>query len=104
MKEETSMGAELAAVAERKSGLMGTVAMCGHWEAVARDKFGNVKWTEKWDNLVTNQGLNYLLSVGLAGGTADSTWFVGLISASPTPAAGDTQASHGGWTEVTAYT
>jgi hypothetical protein len=37
--------------------------------------------------------------------TQITTWYIGLYGAgaSNTPAAGDTMASHAGWTEVTAY-
>jgi hypothetical protein len=64
---------------------------------------GAHKWHEAWENIVVNQGLNDLLDVTLSGATQDTTWFVGLTSATPTVAAGDTLASHAGWTEVTAY-
>lgn len=70
-------------------------------------KSGNLKgwerWDERWENLIVNQGLDDLLSITLAAGTQDTTWFIGLISATPTVAAADTLASHAGWTEVTAY-
>lgn len=64
---------------------------------------GGVKWSDIFHNIVVNQGLDDLLDVTLSGGTQDTTWFVGLVSATPTVAAGDTLASHAGWTEVTAY-
>lgn len=59
--------------------------------------------TRVWENLVTNAGLDYLLSAGLDGGSQITTWYLGLIDDSPTVAAGDTMASHAGWVEVTAY-
>lgn len=62
-----------------------------------------VKWEDTIDNLVTTAGLNYLIGVGLASTTQITAWSLGLTSTSPTVAAGDTSASHGGWTEVTAY-
>lgn len=64
---------------------------------------GGLRWREAWENIVVNQGLNDLLDVTLSGATQDTTWFVGLLSATPTVAAGDTLASHAGWTEVSAY-
>jgi hypothetical protein len=64
---------------------------------------GSQLWREAWTNIVVNQGLNDLLGVTLSGTTQDTTWFVGLTSTTPTVAAGDTLASHAGWTEVTAY-
>jgi hypothetical protein len=64
---------------------------------------GGLKWRDEFSNIVVNQGLNDLLGVTLSGTTQDTTWFVGLTSTTPTVAAGDTLASHAGWTEVTAY-
>lgn len=65
---------------------------------------GAHKWSEAWENIVVNQGLNDLLDVTLSGATQDTTWFVGLIATDPpTVAAADTLASHGGWTEFTNY-
>lgn len=76
----------------------------GRWKLIARDRLGNVIAEREWENLVTTEGKNHLLSVGLDGGTQDTTWFVGLTDGTPTAAAGDTLASHAGWVEVTAYT
>lgn len=64
---------------------------------------GRIKWKDQFYNIVVNQGLDDLLGVTLSGTTQDTTWFVGLLSATPTVAAADTLASHAGWTEVTAY-
>lgn len=62
-----------------------------------------LRTTRNWSNLVTTEGKNYLLSAGLDGGTATTTWYLGLTDGTPTAAAGDTMASHAGWTEVPAY-
>lgn len=70
-------------------------------ECIAPD--GSVRWREEVHNLVTNVGLQYLLDTALCGGTAISTWYVGLIGSSPTIAAADTMASHSGWSESAAY-
>ena len=69
------------------------------------DKDGNLKWVAEEHNLVVNEGLQYMNAAGLTGGSASSTWYLGLYGAgaSNTPAAGDTMASHAGWTEVTPY-
>lgn len=56
-----------------------------------------------WKNIVTTEGGNSLLSVGLAGGAQIAAWYIGLTATTPTVAAGDTMASHAGWTEVQAY-
>lgn len=79
------------------------IALKGRWEVVCRDRHGNVKWTDVIENLVVDAGVNYILDAGLSGGAAITSWFVGLTDGTPTPAAGDTMASHAGWAEVTAY-
>jgi len=76
-------------------------------ECVGAD--GVVKWSEKLDNLVVNQGIQYMASVALTAGATAVTqltaWYIGLYGAgaSNNPAAGDTMASHAGWTEVVPY-
>ena len=64
---------------------------------------GKVIHRETVKNMIVNAGLDYLLDVALSGGSQLSTWYVGLISATPTIAAGNTMGSHAGWTEVTDY-
>lgn len=67
---------------------------------------GNVKWEEEMHNLVVNQGLQSMVSVYLDGATQITTWYIGLIAgpgSGTTIAAGDTLASHAGWTEFTDY-
>lgn len=75
----------------------------GDWHIECRDKDGNLKWVDDFHNLVTNAGLNHILDAVLVAGTQITAWYVGLMSSTPTAAAADTMASHGGWTEVTAY-
>jgi hypothetical protein len=65
---------------------------------------GQVIWTEEIDNLVVNVGLDDSLDKHLKGSAYTAAWYVGLTGADPTFAAGDTMASHAGWTEITAYT
>ena len=68
---------------------------------------GHVKWEEEMHNLVVNQGLQSMVSVYLDGATQITTWYLGLITgpgSGTTIAAGDTLASHAGWTEFTNYT
>jgi hypothetical protein len=70
------------------------------------DKDGNLKWREDNENLVVNVGLKDMNDKYFSGSSYTATWYIGLYGAgaSNTPAAGDTMASHAGWTEVTAYT
>ena len=69
------------------------------------DKDGNHKWTAKSPNLVVNVGLKDMNDKYFSGSGYTATWYHGLYGAasSNNPAAGDTMASHAGWTEVTDY-
>lgn len=66
---------------------------------------GKVKWTAECPNLVVNVGLQDMNTKYFSGSAYTATWFIGLYGAgaSNTPAAGDTAASHAGWTEVVPY-
>lgn len=65
------------------------------------DKEGNLKWEVKQPNLVVNEGLAFMNDTFFSGSGYTKSWYLGLISGTaPTIAAGDTLASHGGWTEV----
>ena len=73
------------------------------WKVIARDKHGEIKWEDEFENIVVNAGLDHALDVVLDSGTQITTWYVGLTDGTPTVAAADTAASHAGWAEVTAY-
>jgi len=74
-------------------------------EAFRPDKDGVLQplWTEEFDNLVVNVGLDDSLDKHLDGSAYTAAWYVGLTDGTPTPAAADTMASHAGWVEVTDY-
>jgi hypothetical protein len=63
---------------------------------------GFLKARTEGRNLVTNVGLDHILDVVLHGSTPVSPWYVGLKNTG-SPAAGDTMASHAGWTENANY-
>jgi hypothetical protein len=77
----------------------------GVFEIKCHDKDGNLKWTAESKNLVVNAGLAYMAGTALTSVTQITSFFLGLYGAgaSNTPAAGDTMASHAGWTEDTTY-
>lgn len=81
------------------------VFAAGEYHVECRDKDGNLKWELDTPNLVVNVGAQYMCGAALTGTTAITTWYLGLYGAgaSNTPAAGDTMASHVGWTEVVPY-
>lgn len=60
---------------------------------------GREKWRDTIDNLVTTVGKNDLLDKYLKGSSYTQTFRMGLAGTG-TKAAGDTQASHAGWSEV----
>lgn len=77
----------------------------GVYHVECHDKDGNLKWELDAPNLVVNVGGQYMCGVALTSTAQITTWYLGLYgaAASNNPAAGDTAASHAGWTEVTAY-
>jgi len=75
----------------------------GYFTMECKDSEGNIKWVEKAHNLFTDEGLDDILDIVFSDGAQDSTHYVGLKGAGA-PAAGDTLASHGGWTEFADYT
>ena len=79
---------------------LGNAMAMGNWKAEIRGPDGVLIETLEWQNLIVNTGLNQLLGGGLAGA---GPWYLGLTDSLPTVAAGDTMASHPGWTEVTGY-
>jgi hypothetical protein len=73
-------------------------------ECVGAD--GQIKWSDTFHNLVMNGGLANMNGVFFASGTQSTTWYLGLVTgpgSGTSYAAGDTLASHAGWTENTDY-
>jgi hypothetical protein len=50
-----------------------------HWRFEARDKDGNVKWIEEFDNLTTTQGLNDILTKYFTGSGYTAAWYCRLV-------------------------
>jgi len=78
----------------------------GVFTVVCRDPQGNEKWTDIFHNLVVNEGLQDMNTKYFKGSSYTAAWYLGIIDgagAGNTFAAGDTLASHAGWTENTAY-
>src|SRR3712207_4389610 len=93
----TEMGVGAAADA-RIGALIGSVKPRTFLNFECYDAEGNLKCAETTENLVTDEGLNDLLSKYFKGAAYTAAFFVGLKLAG-TIAAADTAASHAGWTE-----
>lgn len=75
----------------------------GVYTVECRDAAGNLKWSERIDNVVTTVGKNLALDTYLTGSGYTATGpFMGLISDSgfTAVAAADTMSSHAGWVEA----
>lgn len=83
----------------RKSDLRLQGIVEGYAWILCRDPEGNIKWEGESKNLITTEGLNYIITNGLV----TPALHLGLVNDTPTYAAGDTMSSHAGWTEFTAY-
>ena len=101
MAESIQAGVGKAAQGTERFGLGGVFSV------QCFDQEGNLKWEEQFHNLVVNQGLQDLNTQYFKGATYTAAWYLGLVTgpgSGTTYAAGDTLASHAGWTEFTAYT
>ena len=69
------------------------------------DKDGNLKWEDSAKNLVVNAGLQDMNTKYFKGVTYTAAWYIGLVDNAgfSAYAAGDTLATHTGWSESTAY-
>lgn len=83
-----------------------TMRFKGVYKVECRDKNGKLKWRDTAKNGVADIGINTLLNIMFGSTAKISTWFMGLIDSGSFSglAAGDTEASHAGWTENTSYT
>lgn len=89
------------------------VIACGiisaqHWHntiTVEHVRDGQVIGVHKTLNGIVDVGINSLLDVTFRNQTQIATWYMGLVNNSGWSAfaAGDTMASHAGWTEFTSY-
>jgi hypothetical protein len=72
------------------------------WEDGPNGERINEQW---FNNTATYVGLNYMLEVMFNSGSQLTSWKIGLINSTSFTgvSVNDTMASHGGWTEFTAY-
>ena len=70
------------------------------------DKDGNLKWEDSMHNLVVNEGLQDMNTKYFKGSSYTAAFYLGLIAgpaSGTTYVAGNTLATHGGWTEFVNY-
>ena len=106
MSREKSHAVEHAAAAlARGAGAEEAVHASGVYTVECVGPDGAVKWRDHFSNLVTTVGRNDALDKHLSGSAYTAAWYLGLISNTSYTAiaAGDTAASHAGWTESAAY-
>jgi hypothetical protein len=103
--EKVIAAAAAACALARNAGAVESVHASGTYVVECRGADGNLKWRDTIANLVTTPGKNDLLDKFLAGASYTAAWFLGLIDSTgySAVAAGDTSASHAGWTESVAY-
>lgn len=81
---------------------IGVKGLSTHYKVEAfRD--GKLLWTEEFDNLVVNDGLDDSLAKHLKGAAYTAAWYVGLTDGAPTFDPTDDMGSHVGWTEEQTY-
>jgi hypothetical protein len=100
MAESIQAGVGKTAQDEEKGGFGGV------FKVTCFDVNGNLKWEEAFHNLVVNAGLQDLNTKYFTASGYTPVWYLGLVDGGTTPtyAAGDTLASHAGWTELAAGT
>ena len=103
--EKINAAESIGAGVSRSGGQSEELHATGVYKVTCIGADGQVKWEDTIQNLVTTVGKNDLLDKYLAGSAYTAAWYLGLVDGGTTPtyAAGDTSASHSGWTENVAY-
>ncbi len=103
MSTDGASGVSVGGQAMSKSNVSAAVKAKHLYRFEARDRHGNLKWVVEEENIIPNVGLDDILDKYYKGSSYTAAHYVGLTDGTPTVAAGDTMASHVGWSEVTAY-
>lgn len=81
---------------------IGTLLSRNIYTVTCYDRWGRVKWEEVIRNIVVDQGVNDFLTQYFKGSGYTAAHYAGLKGAG-SAVAGDTMASHAGWSELTDY-
>jgi hypothetical protein len=105
MDSKAGSSEQVSAGVTKGQGAQDSVRGGGVFKVECFDAQGNLKWEAESHNLVVNVGLKDMNDKYFLGSNYTATWYIGLYGAgaSNNPAAGDTMASHAGWTEVVPY-
>ena len=106
MKDSATTGDAIGASVTINNSVSASMMAGGVYHVQCFDKDGNLKWEDKAPNLVVNQGLKDMNDKYFSGAAYTAAWYLGLVTgpgSGTTFAAGDTLASHAGWTEFTNY-
>jgi hypothetical protein len=104
--ESSSAKDQVSATSVTRPALGEVVGAGGVYTVECRDADGNLKWVDSFNNLVVNEGLQDMNSKYFSGSSYTAALYLGLVTgpgSGTTFAAGNTLASHSGWTENTAY-
>jgi hypothetical protein len=104
--EFSSAKDQVSAALVTRPALGETVGAGGVYTVTCVGADGVEKWSDTFHNLVMNGGLANMNGVYFAASAQSTTWYLGLVTgpgSGTTYAAGDTLASHSGWTENTDY-
>lgn len=105
-KDEARSSEAIAAGLVAKTGFSTAAQAGGIYHIQCLDKDGNLKWEDSMHNLVVNEGVQDMNTKYFKGSAYTAAFFLGLVTgpgSGTTFAAGDTLASHAGWTEFTNY-
>jgi len=103
MRNPIAQNVILQGAAQAKSSVSSSVERETIYDLVARNAAGELLWHERFTNIVVNVGLDDSLDKHLKGSAYTATWYLGLLSGTPTVDPTDTMGSHAGWTEITAH-
>ena len=105
ISDKSTIADSVSSAVTRGASITDNIKAGGIFRVECHDADGNLKWTAETPNLVVNVGLQDMNTQYFKGSSYTAAWYIGLwgAGASNNPAAGDTAASHAGWTEVTAY-
>ena len=104
--EKASVADTASAGLVAKTGFSEGTSAGGVFHVQCFDADGNLKWEEVTPNTVVNVGLQDMNTQYFKGTTYTAAWYLGLITgpgSGNTYAAGDTMASHAGWSENSSY-